>query len=84
VLDLLKKIPVLMVNVEMADAECYKVSSDERLSMKMILDQFSRNRPQKHWLAWRNAGDHFNRYKSVEFRQLLIENGLVYHPEWQI
>ncbi|MEH7303986.1 LacI family DNA-binding transcriptional regulator [Neobacillus drentensis] len=84
VLEVMKKIPVLMVNGEMAGVDCYKVKSDERLGMKMIVDHLVQIGHQNIGLLGGMEGITSTDMKVVEFRQLLMENGLIYHPEWQI
>jgi LacI family transcriptional regulator len=84
VMEVMKKIPVLMVNGEMAGVDCYKVRSDEQLGMKMIMEHLVQIGHINIGLLGGMQGITSTDIKVEEFRKLLIENGLVYHPEWQI
>jgi LacI family transcriptional regulator, galactose operon repressor len=84
VLEVMKKIPVLMVNGEMAGVDCYKVRSNERLGMKMIVEHLVEIGHKNIGILGGMEGITSTDMKVEEFRQLLMENGLIYRPEWQI
>jgi LacI family transcriptional regulator len=84
VLEVMKKIPVLMVNGEMAGVDCYQVRSDERLGMKMIMEHLVERGHKNIGLLGGKQGITSTDIKVEGFKQLLLEKGLVYHPEWHI
>ena len=84
VLKVMKKIPVLMVNGDMAGVDCYKVRSDERLGMKMIVEHLVQIGHKNMGLLGGIQGISSTDIKVEAFREILLENGLVSHPEWHI
>ena len=84
VLEVMKKIPVLMVNGDMAGVDCYKVRSDERLGMKMIVEHLVQIGHKNMGLLGGIQGISSTDIKVEAFREILLENGLVSHPEWHI
>lgn len=84
VLDVMKKIPVLMVNGEMSGVDCYQVRSDERLGMRMIVEHLVEMGHKNIGLLGGKQGITSTDIKVEGFKQNLVENGLVYHPEWHI
>ncbi|WP_144549560.1 LacI family DNA-binding transcriptional regulator [Bacillus sp. X1(2014)] len=84
VLEVMNKIPVLMVNGEMAGVDCFQVKSDERLGMKLIVDHLVEMGHKNIGLLGGKQGITSTDIKVVGFKQNLLENGLIYHPEWHI
>lgn len=84
VLEVMKKIPVLMVNGEMAGVDCFRVKSDERLGMKMIVEHLVQIGHKNIGLLGGKQGITSTDIKVEGFMHYMQENGLVYRPEWQI
>lgn len=84
VMEVMKKIPVLMVNGEMAGVDCYQVKSDERFGMKLIVDHLVEMGHKNIGLLGGKQGITSTDIKVEGFKQNLLENGLIYHPEWHI
>ncbi|MEH7483371.1 LacI family DNA-binding transcriptional regulator [Neobacillus drentensis] len=82
--EVMKKIPILMVNGEMDGVDCFKVKSDELLGMKMIVEHLVEMGHKKIGLLGGMQGITSTDIKVEGFRQNLVDNGLVYHPEWHI
>ncbi|MFP5115313.1 LacI family DNA-binding transcriptional regulator [Bacillaceae bacterium C204] len=84
VLEVMNKIPVLMVNGEMSGVDCYRVRSDEQFGMKMIVEHLVQMGHKNIGLLGGKQGITSTDIKVEGFRKLLMENGLVYQPEWHI
>ncbi|WP_026565359.1 LacI family DNA-binding transcriptional regulator [Bacillus sp. UNC41MFS5] len=84
VMEVMKKIPVLMVNGEMAGVDCYQVKSDERFGMKLIVDHLVEMGHKNIGLLGGKQGITSTDIKVEGFKQNLLENGLIYHSEWHI
>jgi DNA-binding LacI/PurR family transcriptional regulator len=84
VLEIMNKIPVLMINGEMEGVDCYKVKSDEKMGLKMIVDHLAGLGHKNIGLLGGKQGITPTDLKVMGFRQFLNELGLSYNPDWHI
>lgn len=84
VLEIMNKIPVLMINGGMEGVDCYKVSSDEKKGLKMIVDHLAGLGHKNIGLLGGIQGITPTDLKVQGFKQFLKEHGLFYNRNWHI
>ncbi|MCR8860703.1 MULTISPECIES: LacI family DNA-binding transcriptional regulator [Bacillus] len=84
VLDVMSKIPVLMINGEMESVDCYKVRSDENKGIRMIVDYLVKMGHKNIGLLGGRKGVTSTDIKVQGFIQTLKAYRLVYNTNWHI
>ncbi len=84
VLEVMNKIPVLMINGYMEGVDCYKVRSDEKKGLKIMLDHLAELGHKNFGLLGGTQGITATDQKVQGFIQFLDEHGFHYNPDWHI